>query len=824
MKTTTLQWLDLLKNRTTFDYLLSFAVYDSYAMHLHIDKHTSLHSLNMVIGANGTGKSTLLNAICLGLGGEPKLLGRADDLRAFIMHNKDKAEIELELAPPLDQNADGAVQHILKRIIYRDRGSEKGRGRGASTFFINNEKVKIEAIRELVSKTYNIQIDNLCTFLPQDKVGSFSGFSDPARLLETEKTLPGNLHDMHLQLIEKEAAMASDTNNLDSIRDDLKKAQHEFERCEISKQNEELRAKAVEQVDLLKKKRVWLEFEILRAQGVQRKEEKNQLKEKVKEAAEKIAPLEEKHLELESLKKKLQIMDKAVDQNIKMATKEGDKQRQKYESYDDEIESRFADLMEMDAKRAQDEQALVDARKKLEDLLESLNGMDKNQLEKEFHESREALKVLRKDLDAARRESRVVANTFAEMESKSAELQNKLAKMNDSSKQQREHVFRTFPALAKIYEWVDQNRDKFRRPVWGPVAVEVATQSSVTASYLEMHVPNNILKSFVVETDEDRHLLYSEIREKLKIPINIVSVRGKTLDQSRIYSQEKMNILKRDHGVQCYLDETFKAPDPVMIALQIYSSVNKVLVGGETTKDSLDNKGLKEFLGKPDGVLGQQGLQRSCIFVPEGNITCRHTQSKSKYTGKGGSRVDQVGRANLLAAGVDPQRITKTEGELKAVHIEISELRPSLLAAQTAVTTIEQQAQERNQEVSQKKIQLDSIQKYQGKIDRARLRVQECQANLEGDDTEEKKLLVKGILKQVKNSLNAIHAQGEQHDVFLCETAKHAGISVNWTTASTAERIARSVINMYVCQPSRNIRGTHIKLPCLIILMQSCSR
>ncbi|KAL7447892.1 hypothetical protein ACHAWC_000188, partial [Mediolabrus comicus] len=37
--------------------------------------------LNVVVGPNGTGKSTILCAICLGLGGQPPLLGRADDAR-----------------------------------------------------------------------------------------------------------------------------------------------------------------------------------------------------------------------------------------------------------------------------------------------------------------------------------------------------------------------------------------------------------------------------------------------------------------------------------------------------------------------------------------------------------------------------------------------------------------------------------------------------------------------------------------------------------------------------------------------------------------------
>lgn len=53
--------------------------------------------LNVIIGPNATGKSTIVNAICLGLAGKATILGRAKDLGAYIKNGCNKASIEIEL-------------------------------------------------------------------------------------------------------------------------------------------------------------------------------------------------------------------------------------------------------------------------------------------------------------------------------------------------------------------------------------------------------------------------------------------------------------------------------------------------------------------------------------------------------------------------------------------------------------------------------------------------------------------------------------------------------------------------------------------------------
>ncbi|CAM9443520.1 unnamed protein product [Ectocarpus sp. 6 AP-2014] len=109
--------------------------------------------LNMVVGPNGSGKSTLVCAIALGLGGSPKVLGRADNLSAFVMHGvKEDASVTVELYMP-----DGNNLHVTRTFSRKNNSSNWHiNGRSHSTKEVEN---KIRAL--------GIQVDNLCTMLPQ---------------------------------------------------------------------------------------------------------------------------------------------------------------------------------------------------------------------------------------------------------------------------------------------------------------------------------------------------------------------------------------------------------------------------------------------------------------------------------------------------------------------------------------------------------------------------------------------------------------------------------------------------------------------------------
>lgn len=130
-------------------------------------------NLNMVIGPNGTGKSSLVCAICLGLGYATSVLGRASAFGEFVKHGRDEAEIEVEL----QKRPDDAENYVVGLCIRREDDKRR--------FTINGQRANLKDVQQLM-RTLSIQIDNLCQFLPQDKVAEFAGLS-PVELLE--KTL-----------------------------------------------------------------------------------------------------------------------------------------------------------------------------------------------------------------------------------------------------------------------------------------------------------------------------------------------------------------------------------------------------------------------------------------------------------------------------------------------------------------------------------------------------------------------------------------------------------------------------------------------------------
>ncbi|TYJ52059.1 hypothetical protein B9479_007336 [Cryptococcus floricola] len=173
----------------------NFMTYD------HVEFRPGPH-LNMILGPNGTGKSSIAASIAIGLGFPPKVMGRANEIRSYVKQGHDETQLEIELkGRPSQPNA------IICRKF--NRMNEK------SEWLLDGEVATRTRVMEVV-QGYGVQANNLCSFLPQDKVAEFAKMDAVTVLKETMRAAGDpRLTRWHESLITKGKAASSLEQNLE---------------------------------------------------------------------------------------------------------------------------------------------------------------------------------------------------------------------------------------------------------------------------------------------------------------------------------------------------------------------------------------------------------------------------------------------------------------------------------------------------------------------------------------------------------------------------------------------------------------------------------
>lgn len=192
----------------------------------------------MIIGPNGTGKSTVVCAICLGLGGKPSILGRATMESEFIQNGAESATIKIEL-----QGFPGEGSIVIGRVIEKQ----------SSSWYVNKRPSNRKAVQQIVER-FNIQMDNLCQFLPQDKVSKFAELPPHELLIETERAVGSKgMVETHEKLIRLDVERSELVDNFERNKAKLEMLQKQQE------QDKQL-VESINQLQELKKKIAFLQI------------------------------------------------------------------------------------------------------------------------------------------------------------------------------------------------------------------------------------------------------------------------------------------------------------------------------------------------------------------------------------------------------------------------------------------------------------------------------------------------------------------------------------------------------------------------------------
>jgi structural maintenance of chromosomes protein 5 len=468
------------------------------------------------------------------------------------------------------------------------------------------------------------------------------------------------------------------------------------------------------------------------------------------------------------------------------------KNRNKYESHDDRIEELLHQLNAMDNERARLEEEADEQRQKIERIekgVEQFPPLD--DLMEQHENARKDHAAILPEYQAAKKKWTLLDRDLQDKRNDIKTLENQLRKVQDAKTQQRQKILGKDPDLKKAYEWISKNRREFRKPVVGPISCEVSTKSQTAADYLEQHVPNAVLKSFVVQDKADYDLIYSQLRNGEKVPVNLIQIDRISGQEARLYSEEKMDVLKREHGVIGYLDEMFDANPVVIEALKSTAAVQKVLIGNEVTQESMDSRGLSDLLSQPKERGGT--MRGYCIFTRSGDKSFKYTSSISKYSKKEFIRVDDIKSAKMLSRGAGDDKKKMIQEKIDQEKAEEQKIDEALRDMEEEASDLTARSQETQARVKNIQADITTVKKAQKKVEIEKRKLADMERELNRDDEVAKNDIKKELNQRVLSALKAVKAQSDSQKKILSTHMRATGARLNKEAASADASSARYV-------------------------------
>lgn len=210
--------------------------------------------INFIIGHNGSGKSAILTAITIALGGKANTTSRGSSLRDFVREGATAAEVRVQLRNAGTDAFRPAVYGdaiVIERRIHVDGGGA-WKIRDASGRVVSTKREELDAICDHA----NIQVDNPMNILSQDAARQFLGSSQPEDkysffLRGTQLTQLAQEYELIQTNIQRmKRAMAVTEDVLPDLERDAREANAKWQQIEQARVEQE-------KLDQLKEELVW---------------------------------------------------------------------------------------------------------------------------------------------------------------------------------------------------------------------------------------------------------------------------------------------------------------------------------------------------------------------------------------------------------------------------------------------------------------------------------------------------------------------------------------------------------------------------------------
>ncbi|KAI0264050.1 hypothetical protein BGY98DRAFT_1192298 [Russula aff. rugulosa BPL654] len=437
----------------------------------------------MIIGLNGTGKSSIACAIALGLNWPHSILGRAAELNSFVKIGATDGYIEIELKGKTGK----------KNLVVRRNLSSTSKG---STYQLSGQAATGREVTQKMNDL-NVQVGNLCSFLPQDKVSEFAHMSPQQLLHETQRAAGDpRLTNWHDTLITVGKEMAQLGEVLYSEKQQLKTLEDRNAMLERDVQRFNERKELERQIALLELILPFMEYTEAKRSYTEAKAKQRALHKCVQTLQQKNQPMHDfkKHLETrlcrineqrdgkkDAAKKKFKSMKTKWDENQKLETRA------------EEISNSLSNLKKEEKSRMKKIQEVERLVQNLQaDLAKPIKVEDISEIDEEIGRLNQSHSNTRdRQIDLKEQQRRLVDDE-SRANAEVAEGESALKRLNDDSYRKLQNLAQLDPDCAAIVE---------------PAAISLTVPNKDYVHAVEACFNITQLKTFAAQCDDDYRLL-----------------------------------------------------------------------------------------------------------------------------------------------------------------------------------------------------------------------------------------------------------------------------------------------------------------------------
>lgn len=518
-------------------------------------------ALNMILGPNGTGKSTVVTAIFLIFGGRLIDLHRKG-YGGFIQTGAEKGVIKVLL----QAKEGGMINPELTMELFHQRKPR---------FLLNEIETPAKEIQDLVLE-YRIQVNNLCQFLPQTRVAAFSGESPQERLVSTEYAVG------YLGMVDDHEQLMTAGDRLSRLQTTNTQLQHYID--EYKERLEQLQ-ETMRSLDESASKRKEQQYFKNLVPVLQYAKVRTTCKELKKEISSKKKSLEDFEVSCSDVVEKLQ------------ASRESRILYQKQKASDKELSKRMVELIQ-ESRRKMDSARdnVVLSRRRLSELTSEQGDAegrisrlqdDRRTLHKRLHHLEKNLQHAQNEISEQMIEDRLAeaehqisqlrskeeefSTILTDLESKqrssqrsAQQIQRRLHKLQNQSSRDPHVIAQSLSPLHRqelfaALDLVNSQKSQFSGIVHSPgiLSLSILNDAALPQLFSRMRVEE--LLTFVCEQKSDQKLLTS-LSAKLTVPIRTVWVPPKRQKDRGPLSRSELS----DYGFDGYLIDCLNGPEGVL--------------------------------------------------------------------------------------------------------------------------------------------------------------------------------------------------------------------------------------------------------------------